>query len=397
MMTMLIGIVAKPNTGKSTFFKAATLMDVAIGNRPFVTIKSNEGVAYVKINCIDAELKTQCNPRFGSCIQHQRFIPIRLMDVPGLAVGAHEGRGLGYEFLNDIGQADALIHVIDIAGSTNQDGEPVPAGSYDPVNDAKFLETELDYWYHGILTKNWEKFTRKLAGEKAKLTQALAQQYSGLRITEGHVKLAIHGLKLDEEHPDKWSGEQIKKFCSMLRRYSKPMLIAANKIDKGGEENLKRLQQQFPSYIIIPCSADAELALREAQKHEIIDYIPGDKSFTIKKEIPAEQKKVLDFIQENVLDKFGSTGVQQALNNAVFDLIKYIAVYPGGVGKLEDSEGRRLPDCFLLPPRSTALDFAYKIHKDLGDNFVKAIDVKTKMPLGKEHQLKHRDIIEIKT
>ncbi|MEK6812561.1 MAG: redox-regulated ATPase YchF [Nanoarchaeota archaeon] len=394
---MLISVAGKPNCGKSTFFKAATQMDVAIGNRPFVTVKSNEGIAYVRIPCVDSELNTQCNPRFGSCIHHQRFIPLRFMDIPGLAVGAHEGRGLGYEFLNDIGQADALIHVVDIAGSTNENGEPVPVGSYDPLQDIAFLETELDYWYHGILAKSWEKFARKLVGEKKKLTQILTQQYSGLRITEKHVQHALQNLQLDAEHPDQWKVEDVKKFCSALRKYSKPLVIAANKIDKGGEENLQRLQQQFPHLTIIPCSADAELALREAQKQGIIDYIPGDNSFTITKEISAEQKKVLDFIQKQVLGKFGSTGVQQALNQAVFDLLGYIAVYPGGVGKLEDSEGRRLPDCFLLPPGSTALDFAYKIHKDLGDNFVKAIDVKTKMPLGKDHQLKHRDIIEIKT
>ena len=67
------------------------------------------------------------------------------------------------------------------------------------------------------------------------------------------------------------------------------------------------------------------------------------------------------------------------------------------MNKLSDQHGNILPDCFLLPGNSTALDFAYKLHTDIGNNFIKAIDVKTKKPVGKEYLLKHRDVIEIAT
>ncbi|MEK6904125.1 MAG: redox-regulated ATPase YchF [Nanoarchaeota archaeon] len=394
---MLIGIVAKPNTGKSTFFKAATLADVAIGNRPFVTIKPNTGVAYVRVRCPEKDFKVKCNPRFGYCVDGQRFVPINLMDVPGLAVGAHEGRGLGYEFLNDLSQADALIHVIDIAGSTNQDGEPVPVGSYDPLNDIEFLETEIDHWFYGILTKAWNKFAKKIAVEKKDLEKEIARQFSGLKIKESHITKAVSKLNLDKEKPDMWKEGDLRKFCSELRRASKPMTIAANKIDKGGDENLERLRKKFPGYKIIACSADSELALREASKAGLISYIPGNNDFDIKRGASEDQKKALEFIRERVLKKYKSTGVQQVLDEAVFSLLGYIAIFPGGVNKLEDKDGNVLPDCFLLPGGSTALDFAYKIHQDIGNNFVKAMDARKKIALGKEHKLNNLDVIEIKT
>ena len=97
------------------------------------------------------------------------------------------------------------------------------------------------------------------------------------------------------------------------------------------------------------------------------------------------------------MDRYGSTGVQGVLDHAVFSLLKYIAIFPGGVNKLEDQYGRCLPDCFLLKEGSTAIDFAYKLHTDFGKNFIRAIDVKMKKTVRKEHVLKHRDVMEIVT
>ena len=85
------------------------------------------------------------------------------------------------------------------------------------------------------------------------------------------------------------------------------------------------------------------------------------------------------------------------MNTTVFDFLKYIAVFPGGLNNLQDKDGRYIPDCFLIKGGSTALDFAYRIHTDIGNNFVKAIDVKKKIAVSKDHVLKHRDVIEIKT
>jgi len=396
---MIIGLVGKPSAGKSTFFKASTLAEVEIANYPFTTIEKNEGVGFVKIRCADQDFNVQCNPRFGYCINHKRFVPVQLIDVAGLVPGAHEGKGRGNQFLDDLRQADVLIHVVDISGSVDANGKPVEPGSYDPAKDLEFLETEIDLWYFGILKKGWEKFARQIKQENLEVHKSLAKQLSGLKVTEEMVKEAIKKLNL-YLNIDAWTDEHMKKLATELRRMSKPMIIAANKIDvEGADKNHERVKKMFPSYHIIPCSSEAEIALKEAAKKGLIKYIPGDNSFEIIKEdgLNDPQKKALSFIKENVLNKFNSTGVQDILDIAVFQLLRYLAIFPGGVNKLQDSEGRVLPDCFLLPPDSTALDFAYSIHTDLGKKFVKAIDVRTKKAVGKDYKLKNLDVIEIIT
>ncbi len=395
---MIIGIVGKANVGKSTFFKALTLADVLIANYPFATIKANEGISFVRVDCIDKEFQKQCNPRTGFCKKGIRFVPVQLIDVAGLVPGAHEGKGMGNQFLDDLRQADVLIHVIDAAGATNEKGESVPAGSYDPCNDVEFLEVELDMWYLGILKKGWEKFARTVVQEKKEIQAALATQLSGLHVTAPLVEEAIAKLNLNKEKPIQWTEAELKGLAQELRKKTKPIIIACNKVDVPvAEENVKRLKQRFPQCQFLPCSADSELALKEAAKAGLIDYLPGENDFTIvhPEKLNERQHKALEFIRMNVLQKFSSSGVQQVLDKAVFDLLEYVAIYPGGVSKLEDSEGRVLPDCFLLPAKSTALDFAYKLHTDLGKNFICAKDVKTKKMLGKEYLLKHRDVIEI--
>ncbi|MBU0460293.1 MAG: redox-regulated ATPase YchF [Nanoarchaeota archaeon] len=395
---LIVGIVGKANVGKSTFFKAATLAEVEIANYPFATIKPNEGVGFVKINCADKDFDKQCNPRMGYCLNHKRFVPVQMIDVAGLVPGAHEGKGMGNQFLDDLRQADVLIHVIDLAGSTNEKGEPIELGNYDPAEDVKFLEVELDMWYLGIIRKGWERFARTVIQEKQDIQVALGKQLSGLKVTEEMVKEAVKILELDKEKPNTWTEADLMNLSIELRKKTKPMVIAGNKIDlPGAAENLKMLKQQFPDRLFIGCSAESELALREATKAELIKYIPGEKDFTITNEsrLNDPQKKALEFIKENILDKYQSTGVQQVLDLAVFGLLKYVAIFPGGVNKLEDSEGRVLPDCFLMPPKTTALDFAYKLHTDFGKKFICAKDVRTKKTVGKEHLLQHGDVVEI--
>ncbi len=397
---MLIGIVGKPSAGKSTFFKAATLANVEIANYPFTTIKPNHAVGYVRIDCVDKEFQKQCNPRMGYCIQHQRFVPIDLLDVAGLVPEAHLGKGKGNQFLNDLNQADMLIHIVDISGSVNAQGEPVEPLSYDPAEDIRFLEVELDMWYLSIIKNGWEKFTRQVQQEKTKVSRAIAKQLSAVRVTEALVEDAFKKFHLDPEKILTWKEKELLNLASYFRQHTKPMIIAANKIDiPGAEKNWLRLTKEFPFYKIIPCSGDAELALREAAKHDIISYLSGDSSFTIlaSEKLNDKQKQALTFITTNILKKYQGTGVQKILNAAVFELLGCVAVFPGGVNNLVDSQGRCLPDCFLLPAHSTALDFAFRIHTDIGNAFVRAVDVKTKRALGKEYVLKHRDVIEILT
>jgi len=390
---MLIGVVGKPSTGKSTFFRACTLAEAEIANYPFTTIKPNHAVGFVRIECVDREFNKQCNPRIGYCINHNRFVAIDLLDVAGLVEGAHEGKGLGNKFLNDLSQADALIHVVDASGSTNERGESVKPLSYDPLKDIEFLERELDLWFLGLVTKGWDKFARQQNLEKKELYKSIAKQLSGLGVTE---EIARGVLKNFDEDLSKWNENDLAKLSSEIRRVTKPMLIAANKIDvKGSEENVKRMRERFKDYIIIECSAIAELALREASENKSIKYIPGDNKFEIIKTLDEKAKKILDYINIEIFPKYNSTGIQRILNAAVFDLLKYISIYPGGVNNLVDSDGRILPDCFLMKEGSTALDFAFRLHTDFGKNFIKAVNVKTRLAIGKDYKLKNKDVIEI--
>jgi ribosome-binding ATPase YchF (GTP1/OBG family) len=395
---MLVGVVGKANVGKSTFFKAATLAEVEIANYPFATIKPNHGIGFVKIECVCKEFNVQCNPRDGYSIDGNRFVPVDMIDVAGLVPGAHEGKGMGSQFLDDLNQADVLIHVIDVAGTTNEKGETIEPGNYNPASDIKFLEVELDMWYLRTLKKTWDKFSREVSQEHKEIEKAIAKQFSGLGVTEEITKDVIKQLNLKEKQMTEWSEDDLKSIATEFRKITKPMIIACNKIDMpSGQKNFEKLKKEFPDYTLVPCSAESELALKEAAKHELIKYIPGEDTFDVIEpdKLSDKQKQALEFIKTNILAKYKSTGVQDVLNKAVFDVLRYISIFPGGVGKLQDQDGNYIPDCFLMPPATTALDFAYRLHTDFGDNFIKAINVKTKLPVGKNHNLEHRDVIEI--
>lgn len=390
---MLIGLVGRPNAGKSTFFKASTMAEVLIANYPFATIKPNHGIAYVKINDLAKEFGKVSNPREGFVKGDFRFVPFELMDVAGLVEGASEGKGLGNEFLNDLSNADAFIHVADLSGET--DGEGKPTKDYYPGKDIKIIEKELDLWYLGILKKIWKTFSKTIEVEKSNFAKAVAKQFSGLKVKEDDVRSVILKTGLNVEKPNSWNEEEIMKFASTLRKVSKPMIIAGNKMDRpNGEDNFKNISEEF-GYQIIPCFAEGELTLKQADKLGLIDYIPGENNFEIKGNLNEKQSQALEKIKET-LNKFGSTGVQEILNKVIFEIVNYVAIYPAGA-KLSDSKGNVLPDCFLMPKGSTALDFAFRLHSDIGNNFVKAVDIRTKKAVGKDYELKNGDGLEILT
>jgi len=385
---MEVGIVGKPNVGKSTFFKALTLAEAEIANFPFTTIKANIGVGYARKECACKALSVECSPNNSICKEGNRFVPVKVIDVAGLVPGAHEGKGLGNQFLDDLRQADVLIHIIDISGRTNEKGEVTD--NYDPEKDIKFLEEEIDLWFFGILKKNWKKIYNKAKHSHKDLITELAEQLSGLEVNEEQVGEAAKKSGLSESTD--WSDEQLREFATNLRESSKPILIVANKIDLD-HGNFDRLRE---NYNLVPVCSEAELALRQAEKAGIISYLPGDKEFKIIKDVDEKQRKALEFIQNNVLNKYGSTGVQECINTAVFEILKQIVVYPvENENKFMDNKGNVLPDAHLLPQGSTALDLAYKVHTDIGDKFIGAIDCKTKMKVGKDHQLNDCDVIKI--
>ncbi len=389
---MEAGIVGKPNVGKSTFFKALTLVDAEIANFPFTTIKPNVGMGYVRVKCACSELGVSCNPKNSVCIEGNRFIPAKVIDVAGLVPGAHEGKGLGNQFLDDLRMADALIHIIDISGRTNEKGEP--STDHDPEKDILFLEEEIDLWFYGILKKNWGKISSKIKCQSKEIAKEITEQFTGLGIKEYMIKDALRQLDLAEKTD--WSDDDLRNFAKNLRENSKPITLAGNKIDADTRKNYERLKDK---HAITPVCADAELALRQAHNAKIIHYLPGDGDFKILKEdLDERQKKALQFIKTSILEKYGSTGVQETINKAFRDMLEMIVVYPvENENKYMDSKGNVLPDARLLPGGSTAIDLAYKVHTDIGDRFIGAIDCRTKKKIGRDSVLKDGDVIKILT
>lgn len=390
---MLIGLLGKTNVGKSTFFNAATQLNVPVASHPFTTINPNVGIGYARVKCVCTEFNVKDNPVHSVCIEGNRFIPVKLIDVAGLVPGAHEGRGLGNKFLDDARQSDALIHVVDASGSTDSEGKICAAGTQDPLYDVEFVEKEFDLWLTSIISREWDKMVREAEHQGQKLEQLLANRLSGLAISENDVLDVLSKFKAK---PSTWSKEDLFTFCKALRMKSKPIIIAANKADiQPADQNVERMKKA--GRIVIPCASEAELVLRRAASKNLIDYLAGDGSFKVKDNVnlTPEQKKALDLVNA-LLSKMGSTGVQQVINAACFELLKQIVVYPvEDENKLTDKKGHVLPDAYMLKIGSTAKDLAAAIHSDLAKGFLHAVDARSKQRLGADHKLKDGDVIKI--
>jgi ribosome-binding ATPase YchF (GTP1/OBG family) len=369
---------------------------VEIANYPFTTIKANRGMGYLRCPDPGPDLGVISQPKNSIVMGDTRFVPVELLDVAGLVPDAHSGKGLGNQFLDDLRQAHALVHIIDVSGSTDSEGNPVDKGDHDPLEDVRFLEKEIDYWFHGIIMKDWQKISRTAESTRSHVEAMLSDKLSGLGITLHHISEAIHHMGLDD-HPTRWSADQMMELATTLRRISKPILIAANKADKADDEQIESFLSGVEGYHVVPVCAEAELALRRADKAGLIDYRPGDPSFEISNEkgLSPPQKKALDRIKK-ALDRFGSSNIQKVLETTAYDLLDLIVVFPvEDEHKYTDKDGRVLPDAHLVKRGSTAKDLAYKVHTDLGDHFIRAIDCRTQRTIGADHELKHGDVIKI--
>lgn len=393
-----IGLIGKTNTGKTTFFNSATLATADISNYPFTTKQPTIGNANAVTLCVHKELNLQDNPKNSRCIDGWRFIPVELVDLPGLIKGAWEGKGLGNKFLSVAAQSDALLHIVDVSGSIDAAGRIAEPGSGDPIADIGDIEEELVMWYLKLLEGNRDKISRAI-NSGIGMQSAIADVFRGIGVNEEHVKMALEENKLENHKFDELSTQESKDFSWSLRDISKPTLIVANKVDlPSATDNFKRMREQYNDMIIVPSSADAELTLRRAANRGLIRYFPGDERFEIKDQsiLTDKQKWALNFIRKDILDEYMRTGIQFAINVAVFKLLRMNTVYPvAEASKLSDKSGNVLPDVYLMKSGSTVEDLAKEIHSELAKGLLYAIDIRDGLRLPINYEIKDRDILSI--
>ncbi|WP_436923913.1 redox-regulated ATPase YchF [Halosimplex amylolyticum] len=385
-----IALAGKPNAGKSTFYKAATMADVDVGNYPFTTIDANRGVTHVRTDCPCLDREERCGNE--NCHDGKRFVPVELLDVAGLVPGAHEGRGLGNQFLDELSNADVILHVVDASGGTDEEGEPVEIGEHDPVDDLQFIEEEMDLWLASIVDRNWESIERASRSPDFDIDEELADLLTGVGATELDVARTLRDLDYPDD-PIQWTDEHREELASDVRERTKPIVVVANKADVAPPENLQALKERNEA--TIPTTADGELALRKAAEAGVVDYDPGDEDFEIVGDLSDQQEQGLEQIRE-VVDEHGGTGVQQALDTAVYDVLDQITAYPvQDETHWTDGQGNALPDAFLLQSGSTPKDLAYAVHSDIGDGYLHAVDARKNMRISDEEELEEGDVIKI--
>jgi ribosome-binding ATPase YchF (GTP1/OBG family) len=397
-MPIKIGLIGKTNTGKTTFFNSATLSSEEISSYPFTTKSPVSGVAHAITLCVHPEFKIQDNPNNSKCLDGWRYIPIELIDLPGLIKDAWKGKGLGNQFLSIAAQSDALLHVVDASGGIDSTGKITEVGTGDPISDFADIEEELIMWYHKILEGNRDKVS-KLIKTGTDVSDAITDLYRGIGVTKTHVKKTFHAINLEEKEFDDFDMVDSKKFASHLRKISKPTLIVANKVDvDGADKNFARLRERYNDSIVIPVSGDSEFVLRRAEQKGLIKYSPGSETFEIIKSDDLNEKQInaLNFIKKGIMGEYMRTGVQFAINVAVFKLLKMNSIYPVADEKnLADKKGRVLPDLILLKDGATINDLAKEIHSDLTKGLLYGKDLRYNLRLPTDYQLRDRDVVSL--
>jgi hypothetical protein len=385
-----IALAGKPNAGKSTFYTAATMADVEVGNYPFTTIDANRGVSHVRTDCPCLDREQRCGSEH--CHDGKRYVPIELLDVAGLVPGAHEGRGLGNQFLDELTNADAILHVVDASGGTNAEGEPVEVGEHDPVEDIDFIEEEMDRWLASIVERNWESIERQSRSPDFDIDDALTEMLTGIGATELDVARVLRRVDYPAD-PREWDDADRRRLAAEIRAETKPIIVVANKADIAPPDNVERLREA--AEVVIPATADGELALRRAVEAGVVDYDPGDSEFELTGDVSDSQAEGLERIR-NVMDDISGTGIQQALDTVVYDVLDQITCYPvQNETKWTDGQGNVLPDAHLLPTGATPRDLAYAVHSDIGEEYLHAVDARAKRRVGEDHELEEGDVVKI--
>jgi ribosome-binding ATPase YchF (GTP1/OBG family) len=363
---------------------------VDVGNYPFTTIDANRGVTYVRTECPCLDRAERCDA--DHCRDGKRYVSVELLDVAGLVPGAHEGRGLGNRFLDELTTADVVLHVVDAAGATDEAGEPVEVGAHDPVDDVDFVAQEMDLWLASIVERNWETVERQSRSPDFDVDDALTEMLTGVGATETDVARALRDLKYPED-PIQWTDDHREALASDIRERTKPIVVVANKADIAPAGNVERLRDAADE--VVPATADGELALRRAAEAGVVEYDPGDNDFEAVGDLSDDQAAGLEQIRA-VMRTWGGTGVQTALDTAVYDVLDVLTAYPvQNETTWTDGQGTVLPDAHLLPRGATPLDLAFAVHSDIGEGYLHAVDARRERRVGEDHDLSEGDVVKI--
>ncbi|KAK0719732.1 P-loop containing nucleoside triphosphate hydrolase protein [Lasiosphaeris hirsuta] len=377
----LIGLVGKPSAGKSSTLNSLTDASSKVGNFPFTTIDPQRAIGYLQIDCACARfgVSDRCKPNYGSCVNGRRSVPIELLDVAGLVPGAHQGKGLGNKFLDDLRHADALIHVVDVSGTTDAEGK-VTRG-YDPSVDIAWLRSEIVAWIRGNLMEKWGSIRRRHIAVKVTAVETLQNQFSGYGSTATVVARTLDKLAL-KEPLEEWSDETIDRVVQAFTDEKFPTVIALNKIDHpDADKNIAKIAKMQDPNTIVLCSAVSEIFLRKLAKQGYVRYTEGSEFVDTRedliadgdpdggglKELDEKNKNRIENLKDMVLYRFGSTGVNQVLSKAA-EILGLTPVFPVrntttfASGANESKAVFR--DCVLVKKNSTVADVGKKLMGD---------------------------------
>ncbi|KAI8910170.1 P-loop containing nucleoside triphosphate hydrolase protein [Gorgonomyces haynaldii] len=369
---VLLACVGKPSAGKSSFLNAISDASAKVGPIPFTTIKPNHGVAYVMQECPCKRFNKQelCKPLYGKCENGMRWIPIEILDVAGLVPGASEGKGLGNQFLDDLRNADALIHVVDVSGTTDAAGNATKG--YDPINDIDWLQSEIKDWIYTNLKKKWTNTVRRHTAAQQNIVDTLQSQLGGYGANRTIIINAIDNFEV-KDPLETWNEDTLSQFVDTFLKTRFPTVVALNKIDlPDSDKNIDKIFRKYDANEIVLTSALVETFLRTLDKQKLIRYHPGTDMFETHDEdsnlVEADEKtrKRLEKVQDLVLFRYGSTGVAECLNRAI-ELLGLIPVYVvRNINNFTGAQGNSVfQECMWVRPKTTVRQLAAKIHPDL--------------------------------
>lgn len=370
------------------------------GSFPFTTIDPNKATGYLQVECACNRLdkKGKCKPNYGWCDDGKRYVPIMLLDVAGLVPGAHLGRGLGNKFLDDLRHADALIHVVDVSGTTDAEGKATRG--YDPLQDIEWLQDEIFRWILGNLTERWGSIKRRHTATKSSIIDTLQNQFSGYGSTADTVARALDSIKEPIGPLEAWTNDEISIVVKAFMAEKFPTVLSLNKIDHpDADKNISKIVRKYPDTKAVLTSALTEVFLRKLEKQGYIKYEPGTEFIDTYQDLgedsglkPMEEKlsENIERIRDSVLYRFGSTGLVEILKKSA-EVLQLVPVFP----VKNNASKTEFRDCVLLRAGTTVGSAARKI---MGDVPIAAIEGPggSKIAESDEIRIGHNDILTFK-